>query len=50
MRDTDISKQLADCRGLGAWAKGMLVGFEESDAGLVSFIAKARAFAHVRVK
>jgi hypothetical protein len=40
-----ISRPLAELRGLGAWAKGTLFGFEENEAEIGSFVSKARAFA-----
>jgi hypothetical protein len=41
-----ISRPLAELRGLGAWAKGTLFGFEDNEAEIGSFVSRARAFAH----
>ncbi|MBI1832733.1 MAG: hypothetical protein HYR84_14930 [Planctomycetes bacterium] len=41
-----ISKSLAELRGLGAWAKGSLFGFETDVSRMASFIARAREFGH----
>jgi hypothetical protein len=45
-----ISRPLAECRGVGAWAKGTLFGFEPDEKEMEAFVAKARAFAHISHK
>lgn len=40
-----VTKQLIDLRGVGAFAKGAMVGFEENEQNFSAFISKSRDFA-----
>ena len=43
-----VAKTWSEFRGLGAWANGEVFGFEENEAEMASFVAKARAFSQAR--